>query len=192
MHMKRKTAKVARWLHVYLSMASFALVLFFAVTGLTLNHQDWFEHSAKTKLIRGTVPATLLSKPGDPQVAAYLREHEHLKGAPSDPQSDDDQITLSFRGPGYSADCTITRANGRYQIVETRNGLWSVLNDLHKGRDSGQAWKGFIDVSAVLLTVVSLSGLMLIFFLYRKRTAGLLLACTGLVMILLLYRIFVP
>jgi hypothetical protein len=29
---------VSRWLHIYLSMASFGILFFFAVTGLTLNH----------------------------------------------------------------------------------------------------------------------------------------------------------
>src|SRR5687768_1763811 len=31
-----------RWLHIYLSMFGLASVLFFSVTGLTLNHPDWF------------------------------------------------------------------------------------------------------------------------------------------------------
>ncbi len=31
-----------RWLHIYLSMFGLAAVLFFSVTGLTLNHPDWF------------------------------------------------------------------------------------------------------------------------------------------------------
>ena len=39
---RRRIAKTSRWLHIYGSMASLALVLFFAVTGITLNHQDWF------------------------------------------------------------------------------------------------------------------------------------------------------
>ncbi len=31
-----------RWLHIYLSMLGLAVVLFFSVTGITLNHPDWF------------------------------------------------------------------------------------------------------------------------------------------------------
>ena len=33
-----KFAKLMRWLHIYLSMFSLAVVLFFSVTGITLNH----------------------------------------------------------------------------------------------------------------------------------------------------------
>ena len=38
---KKELAKLSRWLHIYLSMVSFAIVLFFSVTGLTLNHPSW-------------------------------------------------------------------------------------------------------------------------------------------------------
>jgi hypothetical protein len=43
LHIRRLTAKYTRWLHIYGSMLSFGLVFFFAVTGLTLNHAQWFE-----------------------------------------------------------------------------------------------------------------------------------------------------
>ena len=36
-----------RWLHIYVSMFSMAVVLFFSVTGLTLNHPDWFGAGAE-------------------------------------------------------------------------------------------------------------------------------------------------
>ena len=31
-----------RWLHIYLSMLGFTALIFFSVTGITLNHADWF------------------------------------------------------------------------------------------------------------------------------------------------------
>ncbi len=66
------------------------------------------------------------------------------------------------------------------------------MNDLHKGRDTGSTWKWLIDASAVLLSLVSLTGLMLIVFLYKRRTAGLSAAAIGLLLCLLLYRFVVP
>jgi hypothetical protein len=185
------TVKTAHWLHIYLSMASFALVLFFAVTGLTLNHQEWFEHAVKTSLVKGAMPTSLLGKPDALRIVEYFRNTNHVTGMVGEVHTDEDQVTVAFRGPGYSADATIYRATGKYEIVETRNGFWAVMNDLHKGRDTGTAWKWFIDVSAVLLTLVSITGLALIFFLYKKRTAGLIVACAGLLLCVLLYRLFV-
>ena len=37
-----------RRLHIYLSMISLAVVLFFSVTGITLNHPDWFWSAAES------------------------------------------------------------------------------------------------------------------------------------------------
>ena len=52
---KRRTAIAARWLHIYLSMVSFAILFFFAVTGITLNHAEWFSGEAVTKQVKGKV-----------------------------------------------------------------------------------------------------------------------------------------
>ncbi len=40
-HVKRETHRWARLIHVYTSMIALLVVLFFAVTGLTLNHPEW-------------------------------------------------------------------------------------------------------------------------------------------------------
>ncbi len=190
--LRQKTAKIARWLHIYLSMASFAIVLFFAVTGLTLDHEEWFENAQKTTVMKGSMPSALLQKPDELRIVEYIRNTNHVRGVAGEVRTDDDQIAVSFKGPGYSADATIERSTGKYELVETRNGFWAVMNDLHKGRDTGSMWKWVIDASAVLLTLVSLTGLLLIFFLYKKRTAGLTVAAIGLLLCLLLYRLFVP
>ena len=52
---KRQTAMFVRWLHIYLSMISFALVFFFAVTGLTLNHADKFSDQLRTIQEKGNM-----------------------------------------------------------------------------------------------------------------------------------------
>jgi len=46
---------VSRWLHIYLSIASFGILFFFAVTGLTLNHNEWFANQQHSRQIRGTL-----------------------------------------------------------------------------------------------------------------------------------------
>ena len=71
-------------------------------------------------------------------------------------------MTVSFAGPGYSADVFIDRADGRYELTETRTGIWGVMNDLHKGRDTGGAWRWLIDASAVLMILISLTGLFML------------------------------
>ena len=41
-HGHRILLKCARLVHVYLTMFGCLLILFFAVTGFMLNHEDWF------------------------------------------------------------------------------------------------------------------------------------------------------
>jgi hypothetical protein len=68
----------------------------------------------------------------------------------------------------------------------------ALINDLHKGRDTGAAWSVVIDVSAVLMTVSSLTGLALLCTLRRRRVPGLLVAFAGTVAVLAVVVWLVP
>ena len=190
-HWKRRSAALSRWLHLYLSMFSFLIVLFFAATGLTLNHADWFTRAVKPTMYKGALDSALLknadSDASKLAITGYLRRTHGIKSALHDYRVDDSECELSFKGPGYSADVFIDRATGRYQLAETRQGAVAVLNDLHKGRDSGKAWSLVIDVSAVLMTLVSATGLVLIFFLQKHRMAGFMAIGIGALLCVLVY-----
>lgn len=180
-------------------MVSFAVVLFFAATGITLNHPDWFAHQ-QTVVHRGVATKAMLGNPaasGDGGVdklglVEMFRSHDGVHGAVSDFRVDDTQIEVSFKAPGYSADAFVDRDTGKYDLTETRNGIVAVMNDLHKGRDTGKAWSWVIDLSAGLLVLVSVTGLVLIWFMHKRRKNGLLLALAGGVVCFLMYRLFVP
>lgn len=190
--LRRRTAIVSRWLHTYLSMVSFAVVLFFAITGLTLNHADWFASQQKTTERAGTLPVDWLKDESHKLEVVEKLRTAGAHGAVSDYRIDDQQVSVSFKAPGYTADTFIDRASGKYQLTITNNGLVAVLNDLHKGRDSGKAWGWVIDASAVLLTLVSLSGLLLLFFVYKRRLSGLIVGVAGAIACWLIWRHFVP
>ena len=190
---KRKAASLSRWLHIYLSMASFAILFFFAATGFTLNHQDWFASQQKTVQSRGSLDAQWLKGTVDKlQVVEYLRRKDGIHGAVDDFRIEDAQCSVSFKGPGYEADIVIDRRTGAYDITETRAGFVAIVNDLHKGRDTGQTWSKVIDVAALLLTAVSLTGLILIFFLHKRRLSGLLLLAAGGLLAYSIYIVWVP
>jgi uncharacterized protein len=194
---RKGTATVTRWLHIYLSMVSFAVVFFFAATGITLNHAEWFSRQVQTKHYRGIVPPPLLHQSSDQQpdklgIVEMLRNTHKIHGSVSDFRVEDSQISISFKGPGYAADAFIDATNGSYDLAETRSGFVAVINDLHKGRDTGSVWSIVIDVSASLLVLVSMTGLVLIWFVYKRRTSGLILAASAGVLCWLVYRAFVP
>ncbi len=125
-------------------------------------------------------------------VVEHLRKTHSVKGALSDFRLDESQAAVSFKGPGYAADAFINRETGEYELTETRHGFVAVLNDLHKGRDSGRVWSWLIDASAIFMTLVSLTGMVLIWFVKRRRFSGLILAAGGGLLCYLLYQIWVP
>lgn len=192
---KRRLAKFSRWLHIYASMTSFAVVFFFAVTGWTLNHPDLFPTRETRKAATGTLDTKLTRAGADVpklEIVEALRRAHHVGGALSDFRIDDDQLSVAFKGPGYAADAVIDRASGKYDLNESRLGMVAIINDLHKGRDTGSLWKVLIDVSAGLLTFVSLTGLVLIYFIHKHRVAGVLLLIAGAALSGLMFWAWVP
>jgi uncharacterized protein len=182
-------------------MFSFLILLFFAATGLTLNHADWFDNQARTVQRQGTLDRAWL-RTSDPDgvakqdIIGYLRRTEHVKGNVGsdvgDFNVDDQQCQVSFKGPGYEASVVIDRDTGKYQLTETRGGFVAVLNDLHKGRDTGKRWSTVIDISAIFLAFVSLTGLTLIFFLTKRRTTALVAIAIGALVSYSIYALWVP
>ena len=73
---------------------------------------------------------------------------------------------------------------GRFLSGSTGEFDFRTIN-LHKGRDTGKAWSTVIDVSAIGLTVISLTGLVLLLSLKRKRLPGLLVVVGGAVALFL-------
>jgi hypothetical protein len=194
---KRQAALLSRWLHIYLSMVSFAVLLFFAVTGLTLNHAAEWGGEVRTKVEKGKLNSSWVNRADTNTIAKlevveFFRKKYRIKGDVAEFRTDDRECSVSFKGPGYSADAFITRESGAYELSESRTGLIGIMNDLHKGRDSGKGWSIVIDISAILMTLVSLSGIILILFVRKRRFSGLVLALIGSAIAYLVYLCWVP
>lgn len=192
--MKRAFAEWSRWLHIYLSMFSFVIVLFFSVTGLTLNHLDWFPEKEVLQEADGRINVAWVNAVDTAQVkkleiVEFLRASYHVKGQLNDFRIDETECSISFQGPGYTADVFVDRAKGTFHLSERSLGVVAWANDLHKGRDAGQGWKWVIDFSAIFMTVISLSGLILLLFIKKKRASGLLWLVLGIGAIALFYFI---
>lgn len=174
-------------------MLSFGVLFFFAVTGLTLNHTEWFSSAQRTVQVKGHLNAMWLKgNVAKLEIVEHLRKINRVSGALSDFRIEDAQCAVSFKGPAYTADIFVDRQTGAYDLTETRMGLVALLNDLHKGRDSGRAWAWVIDLSAVLMILVSLSGLILIFYLQKRLFSGLMTFGGGALACYLAYLISVP
>jgi uncharacterized protein len=183
---KKTFARISRWLHIYLSMISFVIVLFFSATGLTLNHADYFQSKSTTTELKGNINAAWVSSKDSSKidklaVVEFFRNQYKVKGAVSDFRIEESEISLSFKAPGYEADAFINRANASFQLMITSQGFMGFVNDLHKGRDAGKTWLLLIDIAAILMVLISLTGLILLLFIKKKRVVGIVLAVIGVI-----------
>lgn len=184
MKLKTKIASWSRWLHIYVSMVSFVIVLFFSVTGLTLNHLDWFPEKNIVTELTGKLPVSWVNNPDTSKVQKLeivesLRSNQQVKGLVNDFRMDESEISISFQGPGYTADVYINRQTGNFDLSTNEMGFVAVVNDLHKGRDTSNSWKLLIDISAIFLIFISLTGLILLLYLKKRRLWGLILLVLG-------------
>lgn len=201
-----------RWLHIYSSLFGFTALLFFGVTGLTLNHPAWFDSGLQTvREFEGEFPEEWVGanavggqsesefKAVDPagavprlEIVETIRGRHGVRGAVSEFRVDERECLILFRGPGYSADVFVDRETRSYRGTITSLGLVAVINDLHKGRDSGPGWSLVIDIAAVLTVFVSVTGIILILYIRRKRLTGLITAAVGTIVLIAAYLWLVP
>ena len=187
------SAAAFRWVHIYLSMLSFASLMFFAFTGITLNHPTWFGAARQSvRDAKGELPVEVLENVDQLAIAERMRNEHGLRGQVSEFTVDEYECMVVFKGPGYAADVFIDRETRGYTVTETTTGIMAVLNDLHKGRDSGVGWSWLIDVSAGVMILVSLSGFGLIFYLRKRRVSGVTTAVVGTLVLFVVWVFWVP
>ena len=185
---RRKRSRSAFWqkwsriIHAYSSMVALLLVLFFGITGITLNHPDWtFGDEPTTTTETGTFDFAVApdGQVDYLKVSEALRDQYAISAPVSDYQTTGTQGSISYRAPGYAADATFATDTGKYTVTIEQQGWVGVMNDLHKGRDANSSWKWAIDVAGALLVLIALSGLLLQLFLKRRRRSALVLAGVG-------------
>jgi len=190
--LKRATNKWSRLIHVYTSMAALLLVLFFGITGITLNHPTWsIGDSSKVTTSNGTLPMSPM-KDGSIDylsVSEFARDELGVRGQVEDFDSTGTSASIRYRQPGYAGDLTFSTTTGEYELVTEQQGMfWGVMNDLHKGRHAGSSWKWLIDIAGLLLVVISISGIVMQLFLRKRRYAAFMVAGAGaLVMLFLIW-----
>ncbi|GGZ96887.1 peptidase [Arenicella chitinivorans] len=195
----KRVFKIARWLHIYLSTTALAIVLFFSVTGFTLNHANWFSGAAKTGIDTYTLPDEISSALSDPAVfpTALVTEYLRREHGLSHPRSIDHdlelgEVSLDFPLPAGYAFVSILVPDQIIEIEHQSGNLWVLMNDLHKGRHTGAAWSTFIDFSAVIMTLLAVAGILILFQLKKYRNWGLALTIIGVLTPLIWYLLFVP
>jgi hypothetical protein len=180
-----------RTLHIYLTMFAFLMMMFFALTGILLNHEDLLPGETVTEQ-EGTLPLELLREPDRLMVVERLRADYGAVGAVSTFDTDDRGILVEMKGPGRTSEAEIDRATGKVKVTVMRRGALVMLDDLHRGKDSGTAWRWVIDISGVLLLVASLSGILMWVALPRRRKWGVVSLLAGTLIMIAIVAWMVP
>ncbi|CAM2009529.1 PepSY-associated TM helix domain-containing protein [Acanthopleuribacter pedis] len=188
-----------RWLHVLISTLALTLLLFFCVTGILLNHLDWFEsrghhwreeHSlpAKTALALRAMPDT-----PPPGLLAFIEARTGLV-EPRTISLDRDlgEWTFDYAVPAGYAFATVFIEDGLVEVEFQQGTVIAILNDLHKGRHSGPVWSWVIDLSALIIGFSALTGLVILFQQAKWRVTGLWLVVAGTLLPVLIYVLWVP
>ncbi|QQP96004.1 PepSY-associated TM helix domain-containing protein [Lysobacter enzymogenes] len=187
-----------RWHWISAALSLVALVLF-SITGITLNHAAQIESQPRVVNLKETLPKSLLrSLQGERAADAPLPGHVNDWLADAlDVRADgrkgewsDGEVYVSLPRPGGDAWISIDRESGAIEYERTDRGWIAWLNDLHKGRNTGTAWRWFIDLFAAACLLFALTGLWLLQLHARQRGKTWPLVALGLLLPLLIVVLF--
>jgi hypothetical protein len=185
------------WVSAAISLVG---MLLFAITGITLNHASTI--SAEPKVTQGSaiLPAPLLAElkatpaegaPLPDAVADHVESAVALEAHGKPGEWSEEEVYVALPGPGRDAWVSIDRATGDITSELTERGWISYFNDLHKGRNSGDAWFWFIDVFAVACIVFTITGLFLLQLHAKHRPSTWPMVGLGLLIPLVIAILFI-
>lgn len=188
-----------RW-HWISSAICLVAMLLFALTGITLNHAASIEAEPEIVSRTATLPQSLrpaletqvdgeAALPAD--IADWLNATLPVSIGSQPAEWSTDEVYLALPRPGGDAWLSIDRASGAIEYERTTRGAIAYLNDLHKGRNTGTAWRWFIDVFAVACLVFCITGLCLLQMHARQRRGTWPYVALGLVLPALLALLFI-
>lgn len=157
-------------------------MLVFAITGITLNHAADIPSTPKIVTIEDTLPAEQLSALANVEdnslapLPATLRHyfassHQVHITKRRVGEVDDGEYYLALAGPGKDAWLAIDIESGEFTYESTDQGWVAYFNDLHKGRDTGFAWRVFIDVFSIACIVFCATGFWLLLRQTKTRAS---------------------
>ena len=178
-------------------------MLLFAITGFTLNHASEIEAKPAVRSLTATAPEAALAparevgetardeQPLPPALAQWVEQTWQLDVAGRGAEWTADEVYLALPRPGGDAWLRIGLADGAAEYERTDRGWISYLNDLHKGRHTGTAWRWFLDIFSLACLVFSVTGFFILQMHAKNRPSTWPLVGFGLLMPVLLAVLFI-
>jgi|SRR5690554_82639 len=185
--------------HWISSAISLICMMLFAITGITLNHPDWFESDPQEVYQEAQLPDSLLTpliqqQTGSLPDAITLWLEQQLKHQLAvtklTPEWSSYEIYLQQPIPGGDRWLSINLDDGLVTYSSTDRGWVAWLNDLHKGRNTHWLWTLFLDVFSVAVLVFCLTGLLLLQIHSKNRPSTWYITAGGLLLPTLIILFF--
>ena len=199
---KRAIYNMSRALHIYISTALFFLLILFCVSGIVLNHVDWLKNDKSNGQISVAIADELLAQANTqlnnlpaiyPEIETYLASHYGLSKVKSiEWDKHDSLVMLDYPLPAGYAYAEFNFISGELLLDYQTGGILSVIGDLHKGRYTGEVWSWVIDISAGLMILFALTGMIILFQNRKKRLVGIWLTVLGIATPIVIYLCWVP
>ncbi|MEJ0061560.1 MAG: PepSY-associated TM helix domain-containing protein [Terricaulis sp.] len=190
--------RLCREWHGYISAFAFLALAFFSVTGITLNHPEWFQRQSdarETVAVRMTPDLLQRAAASSDQaavLAAAVAQSAPVRGAFASGEVIDGEALLRFEGVTGNSDAVIDLTTGSGEVAVERADVVSIINDLHRGKNAGAVWKALIDIVGALVLALSLIGFVLFFSLRFRLRTSLALTAAGVALLAGLFIAFVP
>jgi hypothetical protein len=191
--------RFCRMIHGYVSAVAFLALLFFSATGVLLNHPEWMperrDAPQSQDLMLDAPTLARAQQAGDGAgalLAAAIAARAPVRGAFTTADLMDGEALLRFEGARGNSNATVDLTTGRVELDVEQAEALSVLNDLHRGKNVGAAWKLVIDVVGALTIALSLIGFVIFFSMRFRLTTSLVLVGVGLAAMVAIFLAFVP
>jgi len=192
-HRRLLLKKWSRSFHIYLSMLGLLLIFFFAVTGILLNHEEWFTlNQPQVRKADCSLPVRFVAERDKLAIVECLRRQFGAIGALDTFETQDDQMQLVFKSPGRRTEAVINRADGRAEVTLETSGALRRITELHRGTDTGRGWRLIIDAAAILQLAGAGTGIVLWLLVPKWRPLGLGALAVCAVICLVVYLALVP
>ncbi|OTG88695.1 PepSY-associated TM helix domain-containing protein [Acinetobacter sp. ANC 3813] len=191
MYQRRDFYRHARYVHGCLSAFAFIVLVFFSLTGLFLNHPEWFDPAKEEKIVKIELPENLLQSlqkqenPSD-DLMDYIRQKESIVGRYQSSEVLDGEVMIRLESPAGSTDIWALMDTGEVEITQKPASAVSLISDLHRGKNAGTAWSWLIDISAILILALSLAGYILFLSIKSRLVQHLLLTAASLAVLIAL------
>jgi len=189
----RRLLDYSRTMHIYLSMFGLLVMFLFGLTGFTVNHEDWF--GATTPHVHeseGRTPLDLLAQHDGLRIVEHLRSTFKISGAMTAFDVEDDRFSIGFKEPGQIWEIEIDKNTGVTRVHQELFNIAAVINNLHRGRYAGAAWRWVIDISAIMIVMACGTGMILWLALSRRRIIGASALMLGIIGTIVIYVHWVP